>query len=334
MGRYPLKTEIGKYMTEVKDYYAPATLNLRRKVLFMLADLFDGLCERDPSLNRNPRKWREREATAIALAMRETGIASNTLANYLGVIQAFLEYLGNGTLRAMRRKTFGLFPREAYERKPSLTEEELAKVLDATDLAKGWNGECMRFLFRTYAYTGLRLNELRLASPTDLDTAKWTLHVRHPKGERSFAQHRVVPIPEPLRPAIVCYLKARDARLGKKGKLESTYLVFSRDNTEKPVGDSTIQCWKRKLESWSGVDFTTHSLRRTYGQILLNRGVPLESVSLALGHASTVTTEKHYCRKDAGVARLEIARAFASPANAPSLNPPMIDKKEPLPGYA
>ena len=334
MGRYPLRTEIGKYMTEVKDYYAPTTLVLRRKVLFELASLFDRLCERDPSLTRDPRKWKEREVTAIALAMRDKGIARNTLAKRLGIVQAFLEHVGNGVMRSMRRRAFGLFPREAYERKSSLTNEDLAKVLGATNLAKGWNGESMRFLFWTYAYTGLRLNELRLASPADLDVARWTLRVQHPKGERSIGHCRIVPIPEVLRPAVSRYLKAREARLTKKGKLESPHLVFSRDNTDAPVGDSTIQGWKRRLESWSGVDFTTHALRRTYGQMLLDRGVHLETVSLALGHASTVTTEKHYCRKDAGIARLEIVRAFEQPANVPSLDNPLIDKKGPLPGYA
>ena len=94
-----------------------------------------------------------------------------------------------------------------------------------------------------------------------------------------------------------------------------------------------VQRWKVELESLSGVEFTRHSLRRTYGQNLLNRGVPIETVSLALGHSSTLTTEKHYCRKDADLARLEIVKAYEDSAR-PSVNPPVIDRKEQLPGYA
>jgi integrase len=81
------------------------------------------------------------------------------------------------------------------------------------------------------------------------------------------------------------------------------------------------------------VEFTMHGLRRTYGQNLLNRGVALESVSLAPGHSSTLTTEKHYCRKNADSARLEIVRAFEK-STPPSVNSPMIDRKKQLPGYA
>jgi hypothetical protein len=76
-----------------------------------------------------------------------------------------------------------------------------------------------------------------------------------------------------------------------------------------------------------------HGLTRTYGRNLLNRGVALESVLIAMGHSSTLTTEKHYCRKNADSAKPEIVRAFAG-TTPPSVNPPVIDRKERLPGYA
>lgn len=74
-------------------------------------------------------------------------------------------------------------------------------------------------------------------------------------------------------------------------------------------------------------------LRQTYGQNLLNRGVPIETVSLMLGHDSTFTTEKHYCRKDVDSARLEVLRAFEKPT-MPNLNPPRLTRKDDYTGYA
>jgi integrase/recombinase XerD len=41
---------------------------------------------------------------------------------------------------------------------------------------------------------------------------------------------------------------------------------------------------------------TPHTLRRTFGSDLLNRGVRLEVVSRLLGHAGTAITEKAYAR--------------------------------------
>lgn len=101
----------------------------------------------------------------------------------------------------------------------------------------------------------------------------------------------------------------------------------------KPVAKQTVQRWKVEIERRSGVEFTMHGLRRTYGQTLIDRGVGIETVSLALGHSSTITTEKHYRRKSVDSARLEIVRAFAG-MSPPSVNPPLIDRKERLPGYA
>jgi integrase len=76
-----------------------------------------------------------------------------------------------------------------------------------------------------------------------------------------------------------------------------------------------------------------HTLRPTYGQNLLNRGVQLPIVSLMLEHSSTLTIERHYCRKDPDSARLEVVEAFARSRDMPIVNPPMIDREEPLPGY-
>jgi integrase len=75
------------------------------------------------------------------------------------------------------------------------------------------------------------------------------------------------------------------------------------------------------------------TLRRTFGQVLLNRGVSIETVSLTLGHASTRTTETYYCRKDADSARSEVLRALAGTQNGPSAKNPLIERRELITGY-
>lgn len=49
---------------------------------------------------------------------------------------------------------------------------------------------------------------------------------------------------------------------------------------------------------------TSHVGRKTYGTMLLNKDVPIETVSNLLGHSSIRTTQKHYAK----VLHMKIAR--------------------------
>jgi integrase len=332
MGRYPLKTAIGEFVKARKEYYAETSAITTESTLNTIERVYSDLRAKNPELKAEPANWGEPEVMAILLAMRQNGISRNTQLTRVSVLKQLLRFVGNGVMDRMRARCPQVFPRQETERKPGLGEDQLSKVLTASDSIRGWRGECIRFMTWAYAYTGLRLNELRMAEYSDLDVKNWTIRVSHPKGERTYGVQRILPIPEPLRPIVSRFLSARDRRLAKKGLLETGPLVFAH-NPKRPVTKTTVQRWKVELENLSGIPFTMHGLRRTYGQNLLNRGVTLETVSLALGHSSTLTTEKHYCRKDADSARLEIVRAFEK-STMPSVNPPVIDRKERLAGYA
>jgi integrase/recombinase XerD len=332
MGRYPLKSAIERYMNATKDYYSPATLRVRKALLYSVEQEYARLREKNPSLKADPKDWGEREVIAYMTSMRARQLSHATQAQHLSVVKRLLESEGNGILSKMKAKTPQIFPRSDTERKGSLTDEELGKVLKATEQKDGWVGECERFVFAMYAYTGVRLNELTCASRTDLDADAWTFKVSHPKGERTYGRQRVVPIPEPLKPIVKRFLKARETRLAEMGMLETTPLVFPRSKPQKHIGSTTVDDWKRKVIARSGVRFSPHGLRRTYGQMLLDRGVNIETVSVMLGHNSTRTTEAHYCRKTADSARLEVIRAMQSPM--PTVSPPKLTAIRDLAGYA
>jgi integrase len=334
MGRYPLRTAIGEYVEAHKSYLAEATLAERKRKLLSFAGRYELLCQDHPDLEGNPAAWGEREMTAILLDIRKRAWSLATQAKELENLQALLRFLGNGIVDKMRSNRPQLFPRRTATRGPSISEGQLAKVLTAAGEIDGWTGEVARFIVTAYAFTGLRPGELRKAEIGDLDVGRWTLRVRHPKGEASYGEHRIVPIPAPMRPAVLAYLRARELMLAKKGLLEAKPLVCRCSDPTAFYSPMHLRRVKKKVEEISGVAFELRALRRTYGQNLLNRGVPLETVSLALGHSSTLTTERYYCRKDADTARLEILRAFERPAPGPIVNPPMIERKTELTGYA
>ena len=59
----------------------------------------------------------------------------------------------------------------------------------------------------------------------------------------------------------------------------------------------SIACGCPRTTSGENVSAVTpHTLRRTFGSDLLNRGLRLEVVSRLLGHSSTVVTERAYAQ--------------------------------------
>lgn len=334
MGRYPLRTTIREWTDAMKDYYSPNTLRTTVTILNVIEREFSIARASNPRLKAEPASWGEDEVKAVMLAIRCRGITHNSQVLYLKALRSLLKFVGNGIMDSMKAKHPAMFPKEETERKASLTEDQLSTVLNASEKVQGWRGECIRFAFWTYAYTGVRLSELVLADVSDIDTDNWTLRVAHPKGERNYGNQRVLPIPEPLRPTVTRFLRERERLLASYGMLEAKPLIFPEGNPSKTVCRNTVQRWKSEVSKIAGTRFTVHALRRTYGQNLLNRGVQLATVSLMLGHSSTLTTEKHYCRKDPDSARLEVVNAFADSRNLPTVNTPTIDRKEFLPGYA
>lgn len=299
-----------------------------------LATRYEELCADNPSLEMDPRKWKEKEVTAIVLDTKKHGWSLETQAKEIGNTQALLRFLGNGALDKLRTGKPYMFPKRIPSRGPSLTEDELSRILSAAEGIQGWVGEVGRMIVATLAYTGLRPGELGKAEMRDLDLRSWTLRVSHPKGEASYGRYRVVPIPAPLRPIVVRYLRAREQMLAEHGVLDATPLICSCQRPGRSYTSKHMRSLKQKVCRRSGVQFELRALRRTYGQQLLNRNVSIETVSLALGHTSTRTTESYYCRKDADTARLEILRAFEGPAKGPSAKKPEIESKTQLTGYA
>jgi len=334
MGRYPLRTAIREYMNATRDFYAPKTVNDRECALRAIDREFAKAREENQELKAEPRNWGEREVMTVILQMRERGLSHSTQRSELTILRGLLRFLGNPVFDQLKAKNPHVFPKPQHERKPSLSEDQLSKVLRSLESISGWRGECMRFMFWTYAHTGLRLSELIQAEISDLDLRDWTLRVGHPKGERTYGQCRKVPIPEPLRPIVSQFLKERERLLTRHGIVETMPLVFWPSNPEQPIAKQTVESWAHEVRERSGVAFTPHTLRRTYGQNLLNRGASIETVSIALGHSSTVTTEKHYCRKDADLARLEILKAYERSANESDGQFKPLERERYLPGYA
>jgi len=67
---------------------------------------------------------------------------------------------------------------------------------------------------------------------------------------------------------------------------------------------------KRHLIAKSGLSFKWKDFRSSGGQLTLNSYVSIEQIYLSMRHASTLTTERHYCRARADLAFARVNDAY------------------------
>ena len=114
MGRYPLRTTIGEYMTSSKDFLAETTYIERDRKLRAFTRLYEKLCDKDPALEQDPARWTEREISAILLDMRRRGLSLGTQKKQLGHINAVLKFVGNAVMPRMKARNPHMMPRGQY----------------------------------------------------------------------------------------------------------------------------------------------------------------------------------------------------------------------------
>jgi site-specific recombinase XerD len=157
------------------------------------------------------------------------------------------------------------------------------------------------FLFRM---TGLRLAEALSLHNRDVDLVENTIRVRTSKSD---AGYRNVPISPELRP----HLQEWVAFTKKEGwySADGPFLVTRNRSAMKP---QYVEGALERVGERAGLarKLKPHTLRRTFGSHLLNKGARLEVVSKLLGHASTSITEKAYARLEDSTIREEMLQAL------------------------
>jgi integrase len=148
-------------------------------------------------------------------------------------------------------------------------------------------------------FTGLRLAEALSLRICDVDLMSGLVRVRQSKTARGI---RSVPICDELRLQIRRWLD----ELQKRGLYDSNGPFFATRNRT-AIKPQQAEKWVRRVGERAGIpNLTPHRLRRTLGSRLYQDGLPLDRVSMVLGHADTRTTELYYARLREDQARTEM----------------------------
>jgi integrase/recombinase XerD len=168
----------------------------------------------------------------------------------------------------------------------SFSEEELERIRGAC------NTEKHRLMVEVLVYTGLRISDVMRLGPDCLRDGNIFLHTAKTGVAVS------VPIPEWLSE--------------KLAKLDAPYWFWNREG-ESSIETATGNARRafRKIFRRASVNGHLHRFRDTASVRWLLGGVPLEEVSILLGHSSVRITERHYAPfvKERQVRLEELVRA-------------------------
>jgi integrase/recombinase XerC len=229
----------------------------------------------------------------------------------LGALKSFYEYLRSRDLLVGPDGHELVNPVDRVEkpklrRRPNdwLRDDEDRAVLDAPLT------EQERIVIWLLRWTGLRIGEACALRIEDVDFDREEIRVRESKSDAGL---RVVPIV----PELNVELRKWIATLRRRGldRSDGPLLATGRGTPMKPqfawrlVKRVAHRADVRATPTGSAI--SPHTLRRTFGSYLLNRGVRMEVVSKLLGHADTRVTQAAYAQLLDETIRAEVRRAIA-----------------------
>lgn len=291
MGRYPFREACNRFLEEYKHYLRKSTWSERERALRRLTKDFEALAAEGKISSLEPSKMTAEDIKQYYVVIRERGLGSKSLEHHLGFIHSLCMFCGNDCVEKARhrfpmirffapRKRLGTIPYDVIER---ILAEGLKK--DTFDHSRDYAVVILSMC------AGLRPIELQHALRDHIDLESGEIYIVETKGKGTYGEPRKIPIQPRGLPMIRKYVELRD-----KTKLGYDYLFPCRKHG-RPISTNTLRGDKDVVQEEIGYELTFQSCRRTYGQWLIDDGVPTPTVSLLMGHSNTKTTEKYYARQ-------------------------------------
>ena len=207
----------------------------------------------------------------------EGGISHNTSRGYMKQLKAISQLAEDNEW--IEKNPFKRFTMKEHEvDKVVLTEAELKKIEDKEIEIERLNEIKDAFLFA--CYTGLAyvdLEKITLDEMVSLPDGKQMIITRRTKTETK----------------ATIYLSKKALAIIEKYK---THPICERSGKLLPMkSNQKYNAYLKEIQTLCGIDknLTSHVARRTYGTILLNNNVRLETVQKALGHKTIEQTQEY-----------------------------------------
>lgn len=167
-----------------------------------------------------------------------------------------------------------------------ITSED-AKLILAVSFDMSWLTQYERYrnhaIVATFLFTGIRHSELLNLTLDDVNLKTDEIFIRQGKNKKD----RIVPVYNKLKPILEHYLTQR-SRLKHDSKW-----FFASLRSEAQMNQKTVQAITKRIAKESGVFFTPHMLRHTFGRLSANSGFGLYQTKEIMGHSSVTTTQRY-----------------------------------------
>lgn len=249
-----------------------------------------------------PDQVTHRHLRRYAASLSASGRAPATVARKLAAIRGFYAYLLRTGRVGQNPADLVSAPRSKAKLPQVLTAVQMSSLLDGVPAVTPLDIRDQAMFELTYS-CGLRSEELRTLTLDSIDFDDELVRVLG-KGSK----HRLVPIGEPARQAVECYLARARPELAREPDVRIMFL--SRNGRPLSASDLSRRLARRMSEAASAGGVSPHALRHSFATHLLEGGADLRSIQELLGHASISTTQV-YTHLDA--ARLRDAYSGSHP---------------------
>ena len=243
----------------------------------------------------NPRKLTSKDIAEYVTYRRANGILDTTINKDISLLRMLLKWIGNDAVERYKAEYGTTKPLSFSERQPPLDNDVIEKVYDLARSTQDYRilQGCVAVILGTAC--GLRPQESRQLYVYDvrLDGINSSIYVRHVKGEGKWGEPRPTPVMDGVEDIIGKYLEFRARKLEEFHK-ESDALFPPLRSDREFMAQQSFGKVKVLVEEQVGAKFQLRAGRRAFGQRALDSGQELKNVSVTMGHASVVTTQRYY----------------------------------------
>jgi integrase/recombinase XerC len=221
--------------------------------------------------------------------LHKRGLSRASAARKLAAARTFLRYLRREGLMDDDSGTLVPTPKREVRMPVHLSEEEMARLLEAPD-DDGPLGRRDRAILELFYASGLRLSELVGLDMDDVNIGAQMVRTLGKGGKQ-----RLVPFNKTTASAIRAYLKDRAllVRPTSRQRHAADPLFVNYRGTRLTVRSVDRLVRRHALTSRVRAGVSPHALRHSFATHLLQRGADLRSIQELLGHSSLNTTQRY-----------------------------------------